>query len=73
MTALTLMAADPEADHHRQTLLSAAELSLQIDGLAGPERQLPDGRLHELFEQRAATHPEAIAAVQADRQWTLPS
>jgi amino acid adenylation domain-containing protein len=70
VTALTLMAADPEADHHRQTLLSAAELSLQIDGLAGPERQLPDGRLHELFEQRAATHPEAIAAVQADRQWT---
>jgi non-ribosomal peptide synthetase component F len=63
VTALTLMAADPEAEHHRQTLLSAAELSLQIDGLAGPERQLPDRRLHELFEQRAAAHPEAIAAV----------
>ena len=29
-------------------------------------------RFHELFEQRVEAHPDAVAAVQGDRQWTLP-
>ena len=70
LTALTLIAADPEAEHGRQSLLSPAELGFQLDGLAGPDRELPDRRTHELFEQRVRAHPDAIAAVLGDRQWT---
>jgi amino acid adenylation domain-containing protein len=70
LTALALMAADPDAEHRRQSLLSASELHLQLDGLAGPRRELPDARVHELFEQRVAAHPDAVAAVHADRRWT---
>lgn len=35
LTALSLMAADPDADHEGQSLLSGAELAFQLDGLAG--------------------------------------
>jgi amino acid adenylation domain-containing protein len=69
-TALTLMAADPDAEHGRQSLLSAEELRLQLDGLAGPHRELPDRRLHELFEERVRAHPDAVATVQGDRRYT---
>jgi amino acid adenylation domain-containing protein len=70
LTALALMAADPDAEHGRQSLLSASELHLQLEGLAGPPRELPDHRVHELFEQRVAAHPDAVAAVHADRRWS---
>jgi amino acid adenylation domain-containing protein len=70
LTALALIAADPEASHERQSLLSAEELRFQLDGLAGPRRELPDRRAHELFEQRVRAHPDAIAAVHGDRRWT---
>ena len=69
-TALALLAADPDAEHGRQSLLSAEELHLQLEGLAGPRRELPDARVHELFEQRVAAHPDAVAAVHAGRRWT---
>src|SRR5438093_13088719 len=70
VTALTLIATDPDAEHARQSLLSAEELRFQINGLAGPRRKLPDRRVHELFEERVQVHPNAIAAVHGDRQWT---
>src|SRR6478752_6030816 len=70
LTALRLIAADPDAEHRRQSLLSAEELELQLEGLAGPRRELPDRRFHELFEQQVAAHPDAVAAVHGDRQWT---
>jgi len=70
LTALTLIAADPDAQHTRASLLSAQELHFQLDGLAGPRRELPQRRLHELVEQRAAAHPDTIAAVHGDRRWT---
>src|SRR5690348_7517278 len=70
LTALALIAADPEAEHGRQTLLSPDELSFQLDGLAGPDRSRPDRRMHELFEQRVRMHPDAIAATCGGRQWT---
>ena len=69
-TALESMAADPEAEHGRQNLLSAEELRFQLDGLAGPSRELPDHRFHELFEQRVVAHPDAVAAVHGDQEWT---
>ncbi|MFB9907867.1 non-ribosomal peptide synthetase [Allokutzneria oryzae] len=52
------------------TLLSQEELDFQFDGLAGPERELPDRRFHELFEDRVREHPDAVAAVHGDRSWT---
>jgi amino acid adenylation domain-containing protein len=70
LSALTLMAADPDAEHGRQSLLSAAELSFQLEGLAGRRRELPDRRFHELFEQRAQAHPDAVAAVHGDQHCT---
>jgi amino acid adenylation domain-containing protein len=70
LTALALIAADPDAEHGRQSLLSAEEHDLQIDGLAGPHRVLPDARAHDLFEARVAAHPDAVAAIHGDRCWT---
>lgn len=70
LTALDLIAADPDAAHGRQSLLSAAELRFQLDELAGPGLELPDRRAHELFEQRVRAHPDAVAATLGDRQWT---
>src|SRR5438552_2724823 len=70
LTALALIAADPDAEHVRQSLLSCEELHFQLHGLAGPRKQLPDRRVHELFEERVRAHPDAVAAVHGDRQWT---
>ncbi|MFD3584561.1 amino acid adenylation domain-containing protein [Streptomyces sp. NPDC058683] len=70
LTALRLMTAEPDADHTRQSLLSAEEEREQLEGLTGPARPLPDARAHELFEQRARTHPQTVAAVHGERQWT---
>ncbi|MER7840815.1 amino acid adenylation domain-containing protein [Streptomyces sp. NPDC096040] len=70
LTALRLMTAEPDADHTRQSLLSAEEEREQLEGLAGPDRPLPDARAHELFEQRARTHPRAVAAVHGEQEWT---
>jgi amino acid adenylation domain-containing protein len=70
LRALALIAADPDAEHARQTLLGEEELRFQIEGLAGPRRPLPDRRFHELFEERVRLHPDAVAAVRRDRSWT---
>jgi len=70
LAALAFIAADPDAEHKRQSLLSAEELDFQLNGLAGPRRKLPDCRVHELFEERVRAHPDAIAAVHGNRQWT---
>ena len=69
-TALELIVADPDAVHRRQSLLSPEELEFQLVGLAGPRRELPNLRFHELFERRVATRPDAVAAVHGDRTWT---
>ena len=69
-TALELIVADPDAVHRRQSLLSPEELDFQLVGLAGPRRELPNLRFHELFERRVATQPDAVAAVHGDRTWT---
>ena len=51
------MAADPGRRAREQSLLSAEELAFQLEGLAGPDRELPDRRFHELFEQRVRAAP----------------
>ena len=70
VTALALLADDPDADPRRPSLLSAEELRRQLDGLAGPYRALPDRRAHELFEERVAAHPDTVAVVHGDRWWS---
>ena len=70
LTALTLLTADPDAAHGRQSLLSAEERRFQLEGLAGPRRELPDRRVHELFEDGVRAHPDAIAVVCGERRWT---
>ncbi|MFI6665810.1 amino acid adenylation domain-containing protein [Streptomyces sp. NPDC050481] len=58
------------ADPDRRSLLSEEELRFQLEELAGPVRELPDRRVHELFEERVGKHPDAVAAVSGERQWT---
>jgi amino acid adenylation domain-containing protein len=70
LMALELIAADLNAEHRRQSLLSAEELHFQLEGLAGPRRELPDRGVHELFEQQVEAHPDTVAAVHGTRQWT---
>jgi amino acid adenylation domain-containing protein len=69
-TALTLLTDAPDADPGQAALLSPEELQLQLDGLAGRHRELPDRRVHELIEERARRHPDAVAAVHGDRSLT---
>ncbi|MEW2415970.1 amino acid adenylation domain-containing protein [Streptomyces sp. NPDC046866] len=69
-TALAALAADPDAAHHLQSLLSAQELHFQLEELAGPRHDLPDRRAHELFEERVRMHPQAVAVVHGARSWT---
>lgn len=54
----------------RRSLLSEEEFRFQLEELAGPVRELPDRRVHELFEERAGKHPDAVAAVLDGRRWT---
>jgi amino acid adenylation domain-containing protein len=70
LAALSAMAADPDAEHARQSLLSPDELRHQTEEFAGPHRDLPDRRFHELFEERAAADPDRVAAVHRDTAWT---
>ena len=70
LMALELLAADLDVEHRRQSLLSAEELHFQLEGLAGPRRELPDRRVHELFEQQVEAHPDRVAAVYGVRRWT---
>jgi len=65
-TALALIAADAGAEHARQTLLCAEELQFQVHSFAGKCKELPDRRVHELFEERVRAHPDAVAAVRGD-------
>jgi amino acid adenylation domain-containing protein len=64
--ALDELAADPDADPMTAVLLSPEELVFQLDGLAGPHRELPDRRVHELIEEQARRHPDDVAAVHGD-------
>ena len=70
ITALTLIAADPDARYSRQTLLSSEEQRFQVEGLAGRRKARPDRRAHELFEEQARAHPDAVAAKQGTSELT---
>jgi amino acid adenylation domain-containing protein len=60
----------PHGRHRDASLLSPAEITLLLDGFAGPEKELPDRRFHQLFEDGVRAHPTAVAAEQGGRTWT---
>ncbi|MDL5158360.1 non-ribosomal peptide synthetase [Actinomycetospora termitidis] len=70
LTALRQLTADPAAAPSRGCLLGPEELAFQVDGLAGPARELPDRRPHDLVRDRAATHPDDVAVVRGEEAWT---
>ncbi|KJY41361.1 peptide synthetase [Streptomyces sp. NRRL B-1568] len=70
LTALERMTAAPDSGCRDRGLLSEAEEHLQIHGMSGPARELPDRRFHELFEEQAAARPDDVAAVHAGTSWT---
>jgi len=70
LTALSLLAADPDAEHAPASLLSAEEMDFQLRDLVGRSRDLPNRRPHEIFEEQARVRPDAIAAVHGQRQLT---
>ncbi|GGG13613.1 hypothetical protein GCM10007304_29570 [Rhodococcoides trifolii] len=69
-TALTLMSTDPDTDLAASTLLSPAELELQLGGMAGESKALPDKRVHQLIEERVDLSPDAVAATSGEESWT---
>ncbi|MFL6127651.1 MAG: non-ribosomal peptide synthetase [Mycobacteriales bacterium] len=67
--ALAAAAADPDAPAAAD-LLDPAERALQLHGLDGPRRELPDRRVADLVAEQARLRPLQTAAVQGDRAWT---
>jgi amino acid adenylation domain-containing protein len=55
---------------HTGSLLSEQERALQLTGLGGPRRELPDRRFHQLFEEQVRKLPDRTAAVQGERRWS---
>ncbi|MGW7369232.1 non-ribosomal peptide synthetase, partial [Streptomyces sp. NPDC054841] len=70
LAALMLMTAEPDAPVGGGSLLSGKEFGFQLHQMAGPKRQLPGRRVHELFEEQVGAHPDAVAAVHGGRQLT---
>jgi amino acid adenylation domain-containing protein len=69
-TALRALLDDPGALVCAAAVISGAEERFQLEDLAGPWRELPDKRYHELFQERAAAHPDRLAGVAGSQRWT---
>ncbi len=70
VTALERMATEPDAVPGERSLVSAAEVAMQVSRFTGPERVLPDRRAHEVFEERVGRDPGRVAVVWRDRSLT---
>ncbi|MGW0551543.1 non-ribosomal peptide synthetase [Streptomyces altiplanensis] len=70
LKALSLLAADPDAAHHEQSLLSEPELAFQRTGLSGPRRPLPGPLFVELFEEQVRLRAEETAAAHGEARWS---
>ncbi len=70
ITALAQLAADPDSPWSLQSLLAPAEERRQAEEFAGTIKPLPDRRAHELFEEQARAHPDAVAAKLGDDELT---
>jgi amino acid adenylation domain-containing protein len=70
LAALRHLVSHPEGDPLDAALVGEDERRIQLQQLAGPVRSRPQRRFHELFEERVRQHPDRVAAVQDNRQWT---
>ncbi|OIJ87362.1 non-ribosomal peptide synthetase [Streptomyces colonosanans] len=70
LAALRALTEAPEALHHEWSPVSDAEVAYQTHQLAGPHRELPDQRVHELFEEQVRLRPDDVAAVHNATVWT---
>ncbi|MGW7072631.1 non-ribosomal peptide synthetase [Streptomyces sp. NPDC054855] len=70
LAALDALGTIPDTDHHTWSPLTPDEVAHQTHGLAGPARDLPGLRVHELFEEQARRRPDDIAAVHNGTSWT---
>ena len=70
LAALRALTADPAAAPSQGCLLGPEELTFQIDGLAGPSRDLPDRRAHDVVRARAADRPDNVAVIRGAQAWT---
>ena len=68
LTALGLIAGDPDADHHGQTRVGRG-VRFQLEGLAGPRRSCWAGGSTSCSRSGVA-HPDAVAAVHRGREWS---
>lgn len=70
LTALRELAERPEADHQEWSPVPEREIARQLAEFAGPQRELPDRRVHELFEDQVRLRPDDIAAVHGTESWS---
>ncbi|MEU7582057.1 amino acid adenylation domain-containing protein [Streptomyces sp. NPDC041068] len=70
ISALEELGTRPESAQDQWNPVSAAEAAYQREALAGPRRELPDRRFHELFEEQARLRPDDVAAVFEDSSLT---
>lgn len=70
LTVLGQLTAAPDSPHRLCALITPAECEALVAASAGPVKDLPDRRFHELFEDRARRHPDRVAAVHERRSLT---
>ncbi|MFD5937821.1 non-ribosomal peptide synthetase [Streptomyces griseus] len=70
LAAVGQLVAEPDTPARAKSLLSAAEHHHQTVELSGRDRELPDKRFHELFEEQVALRPRDLAAVHGEDAWT---
>ncbi len=70
LAALRELAERPGADHQEWSPVPEREVAQQLAEFAGPRRELPDRRVHELFEDQVRLRPDDIAAVHGTEAWT---
>ncbi|MEU8680720.1 amino acid adenylation domain-containing protein [Streptomyces sp. NPDC048611] len=70
LAALDELAGRPGADHQEWSPVSEREAAQQLTEFAGPHRELPDRRVHELFEEQVRLRPDDVAAVHGSESWT---
>ncbi|WP_216206335.1 non-ribosomal peptide synthetase [Amycolatopsis aidingensis] len=68
--ALDKLLSDVHAVQHTESLVSQAELRLQIHEFAGATTPDPDRPPHELVEELARRHPDRVALLYGEVSWT---
>lgn len=70
LAALRALTEAPDDPHHEWSPVPGEEVAYQVHELAGPSRERPDRRVHELFEQQVRLRPNDVAAVHNATAWT---